>query len=75
MTTLTLSEAQARLPELLHSLLPGEELMIEENDRPLARLTAVPPEKPIPLPGRARGMLMIVAEDDEHLSDFEEYMP
>ncbi|MBI1831576.1 MAG: hypothetical protein HYR84_09025 [Planctomycetes bacterium] len=28
-----------------------------------------------PGPGLARGMITIVADDDEHLKDFEEYMP
>ena len=32
-------------------------------------------EKPRPVPGRCKGMLTIVAEDDEHLEDFKEYMP
>ena len=27
-----------------------------------------------PVPGRAKGMLTILAEDDEHLADFREYM-
>ncbi len=32
-------------------------------------------EEPRPLPGRAKGMLTIHSEDDEHLKDFAEYMP
>jgi hypothetical protein len=28
-----------------------------------------------PMPGRAKGMLTILTEDDEHLDDFKEYMP
>jgi GNAT superfamily N-acetyltransferase len=34
-----------------------------------------PAEKPRPVPGRGRGKLVIVSDDDEHLKDFEEYMP
>jgi antitoxin (DNA-binding transcriptional repressor) of toxin-antitoxin stability system len=75
MSVLTLAEAQARLPELVRSLTPGDELLITENSKPIAKVTAVPAEKPRPIPGRAKGMLSIISEDDEHLKDFEEYMP
>ena len=39
MPTVTLEEAQARLRDLIHNLLQGEELVITENDYPIARLT------------------------------------
>ena len=74
MSVLTLAEAQARLPELVRSLVPGEELVITDDSKPIAKVTAVPSEKPRPVPGRAKGMLTIITEDDEHLKDFEEYM-
>lgn len=32
-------------------------------------------EKPHPVPGRCRGMLTIVSEDDEHLNDWADYLP
>jgi hypothetical protein len=32
-------------------------------------------EPPHPLPGRCRGMLTVLSEDDEHLKDWAEYMP
>lgn len=75
MTAVTLKEAQARLPELIECLAAGEELVITQNQQPIARLTAE--EKPQRKPRRAgncRGMLDILADDDEHLKDFEEYM-
>ncbi len=76
MTTATIEEVQARLPALLGELKPGEELVIIEHDRPVARLVAGPPPKRKPRqPGSAIGLLTIVEEDDEHLKDFEEYMP
>jgi antitoxin (DNA-binding transcriptional repressor) of toxin-antitoxin stability system len=76
MTTLTLTEAQSRLPEVIHRLNPGEEIALTEGDRVVARL--VGDSRPIvqrPAPGLAKGMLTIITEDDEHLKDFEEYMP
>jgi len=75
MAMVTIQEAQAILPELIHRLMPGEELVITENNRPVAKLVASLAEKPRPIPGRCRGMLTILAEDDEHLGDFKEYMP
>lgn len=73
--TVTLSQAQADLAELIHRLTPGEELVITENERPVARLTAEPtaPAKRRE-PGLLKGMITIVEDDDEHLKDFEEYM-
>ena len=75
MATVTLQEAQAKLSDLIHQLSPGEEVVITENNHPVAKLVATRTEKPRPLPGRGKGMLTIVVEDDEHLEVFEEYMP
>ncbi len=74
--TVTVQDAQASLAELIHKLAPGEEVMIIENNQPVARLVG---EKPVarqrPQPGLCKGMITIVADDEEHLRDFSEYMP
>ena len=44
MTTVTIEEAQARLPDLIDGLGAGEGLLITRNEQPVARLTAE--EKP-----------------------------
>jgi antitoxin (DNA-binding transcriptional repressor) of toxin-antitoxin stability system len=75
MATVTLEEAQAKLTELIHNLSPGDELVIVENRQPVAKIVAPPRQDGYPLLGRAKGMLTILAEDDEHLEDFKEYMP
>ena len=75
MTAMTLEEAQARLLEVIEHLAPGEELIITRDARPVAQLIGLPAEKPHPVPGRGRGKLVILAEDDEHLEDFRTYMP
>ncbi len=76
MSQVTLQEAQSHLSELIEKLAPGEGVTITKDDRPVARLVMVPlTETPRPIPGRCQGMLTILAEDDEHLSDFDEYMP
>jgi antitoxin (DNA-binding transcriptional repressor) of toxin-antitoxin stability system len=71
---LTLAEAQARLPDVIHNLSPGEEIAIVENNRTVAKLIAPPPEQRRPIPGRGKGTLIILSDDEEHLEDFKEYM-
>jgi antitoxin (DNA-binding transcriptional repressor) of toxin-antitoxin stability system len=75
MTAITLEEAQAKLPEVIEKLAPGEELIITRDARPVAQLTGLPAEQPHPVPGRGRGKLVILAEDDEHLEGFQDSMP
>jgi len=77
MTTISLEEAQASLPELIGKLSPGEELLITKNQQPVARLIG-PPE---PQPKQARqlgtlkGTVLYMAPDfDAPLEDFREYM-
>ncbi len=76
MSTVTVEEAQAALPELIAGLSPGQEVQITDRGRPVARLVAEPPPQRKPRqPGSAVGKLVILSEDDEHLRDFREYMP
>jgi antitoxin (DNA-binding transcriptional repressor) of toxin-antitoxin stability system len=73
MPAVTLQEAQANLPELIAHLQPGEPLVILLDKKPVARLLAE--EKPKRQPrkaGNCKGMITIVADDDEHLKDFAE---
>jgi antitoxin (DNA-binding transcriptional repressor) of toxin-antitoxin stability system len=56
-------------------LIPGEERVITQNDQPVAGLRALFMKNPKPRFGNCQGKLIILAEDDEHLKDFEEYMP
>jgi antitoxin (DNA-binding transcriptional repressor) of toxin-antitoxin stability system len=76
MITVTIEEAQAKLPEIIDTLVPGEELIITRNHQPVAKLVGQqqPVRKPR-RPGSAKGTLVILAEDDEHLEDFKDYMP
>ena len=75
MCTVTLEEAQAQLSEVIDKLAPGEEVIITRNEQPVAKL--VGQQRPIRQPrrpGSAKGKLVILAEDDEHLQDFKDYM-
>lgn len=73
--TITLEDAQIHLAEIIAALSPDRELLITQNERPVAKLigqksTAKLPRKP----GSAVGKLIIHAEDDEHLADFADYL-
>ena len=72
-TTIGIDEAQTKLKEIIAKLAPDDEVVITKNNRPIARL--VPPRKPPPQFGSCKGMLEIVADDDEHMEDFKDYMP
>jgi antitoxin (DNA-binding transcriptional repressor) of toxin-antitoxin stability system len=71
-----MEEAQARLPDIIHQLVGGDEIAVTEGDQVVARI--VSERRPIrqrPGPGLCKGMMTIVADDDEHLNAFTEYMP
>jgi antitoxin (DNA-binding transcriptional repressor) of toxin-antitoxin stability system len=72
---ITIEEAQNQLAELIAGLIPGEEIVITQNDQPVAGLRALFMKNPKPRFGNCQGKLIILAEDDDHLKDFEEYMP
>jgi antitoxin (DNA-binding transcriptional repressor) of toxin-antitoxin stability system len=75
MSTITLADAQANLAEVIAGLAAGDEVLITDGTRPVARLSAVPSPPPEPRkPGSAVGLLTVVSDDDEHLKDFAEYM-
>lgn len=76
MSTVTIEEAQAKLSELVDKLALGEEVIITRNQQPVAKLVGQQRRVRTPRrPGSAKGKLVILAEDDEHLKDFKEYMP
>jgi prevent-host-death family protein len=76
MSSVTLHEAQARLGEIIRRLTPGDEVIITENDQPVARPVpmATQPAQPRQL-GTLKGTVLYVAPDfDAPLEDFKEYM-
>ena len=77
MQTVTLEEAQARLPELIEGLSGRECIVITKNRTPSAQITRIETNPELltdRVPGLAIGQLIIVSDDDEHLEDFKEYM-
>ncbi|QEL21084.1 type II toxin-antitoxin system Phd/YefM family antitoxin [Limnoglobus roseus] len=77
MSTVTIQEAQANLFDLIRRLSPGDEVLITENNQPVAKLV-VPPAEPPPKPrqfGTMKGSVLYMAPDfDGPLDDFAEYM-
>ena len=76
MNRVTVQEVQRHLLDLLADLRPGEGVQIVLGDRVVGRLMADGETVRTPRqPGSAIGTLKILAEDDEHLQDFAQYMP
>jgi antitoxin (DNA-binding transcriptional repressor) of toxin-antitoxin stability system len=77
MSTVTIEEAQTKLSDLIHGLQPDEELVITENNQPIARLilTNKPEQRKRRQSGTLRGTVLYMAPDfDAPLEDFKEYM-
>jgi len=76
--SMTVEEAQAKLKELIHQLAPGEEVVLTENERPVAKRVseqAKPQPRQRPAPGLGKGMITFIAPDfDAPLEDMKEYM-
>ncbi len=77
MTMISIEEAQAKLPDLIHRLHSGDEVVITENNQPVARLVATgsePLQKPRQ-PGTLRGSVLYMAPDfDAPPEDFKDSM-
>jgi antitoxin (DNA-binding transcriptional repressor) of toxin-antitoxin stability system len=67
--TVDVREAQAQLPELLTLALEGNEVIISEGDKPLARLVPVKTSKQKRIAGLNRGSIWTSDDFDEPLPD------
>ncbi len=74
MASVTIQEAQATLYDLIHRLTPGDEVVITENNQPVARLVASPLPRKVPQLGTLRGTVLSMEHFDDPLEDFKEYM-
>jgi antitoxin (DNA-binding transcriptional repressor) of toxin-antitoxin stability system len=75
-TIITVDEAQAKLKEIIHHMVPGEEIVITENRQVIAKLVSEPTKLPNqrPAPGLGRGSIVYMAPDfDGPLEEFKEY--
>jgi antitoxin (DNA-binding transcriptional repressor) of toxin-antitoxin stability system len=72
--TVSVQQAGKQLVELVRALGPGDEIVLTQDNRPVAKI--IPnQESRLRHPGNCKGMLSIGQEDKEHLVDFKEYMP
>ena len=77
MTTVSIQEAQDKLPELIHDLAPGDEVVITDNNLTVARLVApiAKQQRPARQPGTLRGTVLHISPDfDAPLDEFRDYM-
>ncbi len=75
MTTIPIREASSRLSELIDQLQPGEEIELTRDSETVARLVRNSTQKKTRQFGLGKGKLTILANDDEHLEHFQDYLP
>ncbi len=76
MYQITLDEAVERLPELVRELKQGDEVILVENEIPLARILPPEPTRPQPKRGNMKGRVLYMAPDFDAIPEgFEEYLP
>jgi len=74
MTTVSIQEAENNLSELIHQLRPGDEVVITENDQPVARLLSTAASAAQRKLGSLRGTVKYMAPDfDAPLEELKEY--
>ena len=69
-----IEEAQTQLAALIERLRPGEEVYLTVDDRPVARLAAMPRPRRTPKLGTLAGTVLSMEHFDDPLEDFKEYM-
>ncbi len=74
MEQVDLKEAQEHLFELVKRAAGGEEVIISEENRPLAKLVSAVPSARQRQFGSAGGLIEMSDDFDEPLEDFREYM-
>lgn len=70
--SIDIDKAQSQLKDLVHRLAPGEEVVITENHKPVARLVSEPEPtvRARPAPGLLKGAITYMAPDfNEPLDD------
>ena len=79
MVQIPLEEAATRLQELVREVKAGQEVVLTENDLPVAKLVTLPPGEQEPKPrarrGSMKGSILYMAPDfDETPEGFEDYV-
>ena len=74
MSQIELTEAQEQLAQLVLAAQNGEEIVITQNNQPIAKIVAIPLPKKRIEPGSAQGLIWMADDFDAPLEDFKEYM-
>ena len=75
MKTVTVEEAGAKLAELIENAQQGEDVVIERDSEPVARLIPAQRTAGRRKPGSAKDVILYMAPDfDAPLEDFTDYM-
>jgi antitoxin (DNA-binding transcriptional repressor) of toxin-antitoxin stability system len=72
MQTITLQDAQNRLPELIDAAVSGEEVTIARSDGTIVSLMLFNPDRPKPRFGSAQGLVEILDGFDDPIDGFED---
>lgn len=73
MPHINVRDACNQLPALIERARRGEEVVLTDDDRPLARLVATSSENTPRQPGSAKGLIQMSDDFDEPLEDFQAY--
>ena len=71
MTQLDINQAKSNLPKLLDLAIEGEEIVITQDDKPVAKISPI--KRPLKR-GSAKGKVWMSDDFDKPLEDFKEYM-
>ena len=71
MTRQDITQAKSNLSELLDLAINGEEIVITQNDKPVAKISPI--KRPLKR-GSAKGKVWMSEDLDEPIEDFQEYM-
>ena len=73
-TSVSLEEARTKLPELIHALLPGRELVITEGNQEVARIIPTQPIAPQEFGSLRLGLTSSAMESDSALEDLTQFL-
>ena len=74
MTQLDITQAKADISEILDLAIKGEEIVITQDNKPVAKISPIAPVLRPLKRGSAKGKVWMSDDFDEPLEDFKEYM-
>lgn len=76
MSSITLEEAALRLPQLVRNARESGDIVLTEDNTPVAKIVALPQRRQPRRPGSAKGIILHIADDFNAIPEgFEEYVP